>query len=87
MQYLVVFLLALLRSVAPSAMAQSARHREAVRLSRKRWRVIDMTRKYVPQFQAHVILNQSTRDSYTRCPGRTDTTRLYMLTVYQCYVV
>jgi len=58
MTYLVVFLLALLLYVAPSAVAQSARHREAVRLSRKLWRVIDMTREYVPQFQAHVILER-----------------------------
>ena len=56
MPYLVVFLLALLLSVASPAVAQSARHREAVRLSRKLWRVIAITRAYVPQFQAHVIL-------------------------------
>ena len=31
-------------------------------------------------------LNQSTRDSYTRCPGRTDITRLCVLPVYQCCV-
>jgi hypothetical protein len=28
-------------------------------------------------------LNQSTRDSYTRCPGRTDITRLCVLPVSQ----
>jgi hypothetical protein len=31
-------------------------------------------------------LNQSTRDSYTRCPGRTDITHLCVLPVYQCCV-
>jgi hypothetical protein len=60
-----VFLLALLLSVAPSAVAQSARHREVVRLSRKLWRVIDMTRAYVPQFQAHVILEAPDRERLT----------------------
>src|SRR4030095_13525899 len=29
------------------------------------------------------LLNQSTRDSYTRCPGRTDITRLCVLPVSQ----
>ena len=65
MTYLVVFLLALLLYVAPSAVAQSARHLEAVRLSRKLWRVIDMTREYVPQFQAHVILEAPDRERLT----------------------
>jgi hypothetical protein len=65
MTYLVVFLLALLLYVAPSAVAQSARQREAIRLSRKRWRVIDMTREYVPQFQAHVILEAPDRERLT----------------------
>jgi hypothetical protein len=32
-------------------------------------------------------LNQSTRDSYTRCPRRTDITRLCVLPVCQCCVV
>jgi hypothetical protein len=65
MTYLVIFLLALLLYVAPSAVAQSARHLEAVRLSRKLWRVIDMTREYVPQFQAHVILEAPDRERLT----------------------
>ena len=65
MTYLVIFLLALLLYVAPSAVAQSARHREAVRLSRKLWRVIAMTRAYVPQFQAHVILGAPDRERLT----------------------
>jgi hypothetical protein len=62
MKYLVVFLLALLLYVSSSAVAQSARHLEAVRLSRKLWRVIDITREYVPQFQAHVILEAPDRE-------------------------
>jgi predicted nucleic acid-binding protein len=33
-----------------------------------------------------VLLNQSIRDSYTRCPGRTDIIRLCVLPVYQCCV-
>ena len=65
MQYLVVFLLALLLYVASSAVAQSGRHLEAIRLSRKLWRVIDITRQYVPQFQAHVILEAPDRERLT----------------------
>ena len=62
MTYLVVFLLALLLSVASSAVAQSGRHLEAIRLSRKLWRVIAITRTYIPQFQAHVILEAPDRE-------------------------
>jgi hypothetical protein len=65
MTYLVVFLLALLLYVTPSAVAQSARHLEAVRLSRKLWRVIAMTRAYVPLFQAHVLLEAPDRERLT----------------------
>jgi hypothetical protein len=65
MKYLVIVLLALLLFVASSAVAQSARHLEAIRLSRKLWRVIDITRKYVPQFQAHVILEAPDRERLT----------------------
>ena len=66
MPYLVVVLLALLLlAVAPSAVAQSARHREALQLSRKRWRVIDIARVYVPQFQAHVLLEAPDRERLT----------------------
>jgi hypothetical protein len=65
MPSLVVFLLALLLYVAPSAVAQSARHREAIRLSRKLWRVIAMTRQYVPQFQAQVVLEAPDRERLT----------------------
>jgi hypothetical protein len=65
MKYLGVFLLALLLYVAASAVAQSARHLEAIRLSRKLWRVIDITRQYVPQFQAHVVLEAPDRERLT----------------------
>ena len=62
MKYLVVFLFALLLFVASPAVAQSERHREAIRLSRKLWRVIDITREYASQFQAHVILEAPDRE-------------------------
>jgi hypothetical protein len=65
MKYLVVFLLALLLYVTSPAVAQSERHLEAIRLSRKLWRVIDITREYVPQFQAHVILEAPDRERLT----------------------
>lgn len=65
MPYLVVFLLVLLLYVAPSAVAQSARHLEAIRLSRKLWRVIAMRRQYVPQLQAHVVLEAPDRERLT----------------------
>jgi hypothetical protein len=65
MPYLGVFLLALLLYVAVSAVAPSARHLEAIRLSRKLWRVIAMTRQYVPQFQAHVVLEAPDRERLT----------------------
>jgi hypothetical protein len=65
MKYLVVLLLALLLLVASPAVAQSERHREAIRLSRKLWRVIDITREYAPQFQAHVILEAPDRERLT----------------------
>jgi len=65
MKYLVVFLLALLLYVTSPAVAQSERHREAIQLSRKLWRVIDITRAYVPQFQAHVILEAPDRERLT----------------------
>ena len=65
MKYLVVFLFALLLLVVSPAVAQSERHREAIRLSRKLWRVIDITRAYVPQFQAHVILEAPDRERLT----------------------
>src|SRR4029453_14017041 len=65
MKFLVVFLLALLLYFSSPALAQSERHREAIRLSRKLWRVIDITRTYVPPFQAHVILERPDRERLT----------------------
>ena len=62
MKYLMFCLLLLLLWFAPIAVAQSARHLEAERLARKLWRVIDMTREYMPQFQAHVILEAPDRE-------------------------
>jgi hypothetical protein len=51
-----VFLLALLLSVTTAPVAQSDRDLEADRLAAKLWRVIDLTKQYQPQFQAHVTL-------------------------------
>jgi hypothetical protein len=50
------FLLALLLCVTPSTLAQSDRDLEADRLADKLWRIIDITKQYQPQFQAHVTL-------------------------------
>ena len=50
------FLLALLLCVTTLPMAQSDYDREADRLADKLWRVIDITKEYQPQFQAHVTL-------------------------------
>jgi hypothetical protein len=49
-------LLALLLSLATPALAQSARDLEADRLADKLWRIIDITKQYQPQLQAHVTL-------------------------------
>jgi hypothetical protein len=62
MKYLMFCLLLLLLWFAPRAGAQSARHLEAERLARKLWRIIDITREYIPQFQAHVILEAPDRE-------------------------
>jgi hypothetical protein len=48
---------------------------------RERERIKRMKARWVKR------LNQSTRDSYTRCPRRTDITRLCVLPVCQCCVV
>ena len=50
------FLLVLLLGVTTSPLAQSDRDLEADRLADKLWRVIDLTKQYVPQFRAHVTL-------------------------------
>jgi hypothetical protein len=49
-------LLALLLCITTPALAQSDRELEADRLADKLWRVIDITKQYQPQFQAHVTL-------------------------------
>ena len=50
------FLLALLLCITTPALTQSDRELEADRLADKLWRVIDITKQYQPQFQAHVTL-------------------------------
>jgi hypothetical protein len=50
------FLLAVVLCVATHAMAQPARDRQANQMTDKLWRIIDITKQYQPQFQAHVIL-------------------------------
>jgi hypothetical protein len=49
-------LLALLLCLATPALAQSAPDLEADRLADKLWRILDITKQYQPQFQAHVTL-------------------------------
>ena len=56
MLYRWVFLLALLLSVTTAPVAQSDRDLEADRLADKLWRILDITKQYQPQFQAHVTL-------------------------------
>jgi len=50
------FLLAVVLGVTTPALAQSARDLEADRLVDKLWRLLDITKQYQPQFQAHVTL-------------------------------
>ena len=50
------FLLAVMLCVATPAMAQPARDLQADRMTDKLWWIIDMTKEYQPQFQAHVTL-------------------------------
>src|SRR5262249_32939021 len=49
-------LLAIVLGVATHAMAQSARDLQANRMVDKLWWIIDITKQYQPQFQAHVTL-------------------------------
>jgi hypothetical protein len=56
MQLRGVFLLTVLLYLASLALAYSARDLEADRIADKLWRVIDITKQYQPQFQAHVTL-------------------------------
>lgn len=50
------FFLAVVLCVATQAMAQPSRTLQADRLADKLWWVIDITKEYQPQFQAHVTL-------------------------------
>ena len=50
------FLLAIVLCVTTPALAQSARDLEADRIADKLWRILDLTKQYQPQFQAHVTL-------------------------------
>src|SRR6266568_4696421 len=51
-----VFLLAVVLCGATQAMAQPARTLPADRIADKLWWIIDITKEYQPQFQAHVTL-------------------------------
>ena len=51
-----LFLLTVLLCLASRTLAQSDRAREAARLADKLWRILDITKQYQPQFQAHVTL-------------------------------
>ena len=50
------FLLAVVLCVATPAMAQQARNFQADRMADKLWWIIDISKEYQPQFQAHVTL-------------------------------
>jgi hypothetical protein len=50
------FLLAVVVGVATHTMAQPARNFQADRIADKLWWIIDITKEYQPQFQAHVTL-------------------------------
>jgi hypothetical protein len=56
MQQRGVFLLAVVLCVATHAMAQPTRDHQANRIADKLWWIIDITKQYQPQFQAHVTL-------------------------------
>jgi len=51
-----VFLLAVVLCAATHVMAQPARPLQADRIAEKLWWIIDITKEYHPQFQAHVTL-------------------------------
>ena len=50
------FLLAIVLGVATPALAQSARDLQADRMADTLWWIIDITKEYQPEFQAHVTL-------------------------------
>ena len=56
MQQRGVFLLAVVLCVATHAMAQPRRDLQANKIADKLWWIIDITKQYQPQFQAHVTL-------------------------------
>jgi hypothetical protein len=56
MQQRGIFLLAVMLCVATHAVAQSARDLQADRMADKLWWIIDITKQYQPEFQAHVTL-------------------------------
>lgn len=56
MQLCGFFMLAIVLWVATPAMAQSARALEANRIADTLWWIIDITKQYQPEFQAHVTL-------------------------------
>ena len=51
-----VFLLAVVLCAATEAMAQPAKDLQAERMADKLWWILDITKQYQPQFQAHVTL-------------------------------
>jgi hypothetical protein len=51
-----IFLLAVVLCIATPAMAQPTRDRQADQMTDKLWWIIDITKQYQPQFQAHVTL-------------------------------
>jgi len=51
-----VFLLAVVLCAATEAMAQPAKDLQAERIADKLWWILDITKQYQPQFQAHVTL-------------------------------
>ena len=60
-----IFLLTVLLCLASRTLAQSDRDREADRLADKLWRIMDITKQYQPQFQAHVILEAPDKERLT----------------------
>ena len=56
MKPLGVFLLAVVLCAATQAMAQPANDLQAERIADKLWWIIDITKQYQPEFQAHVTL-------------------------------
>ena len=51
-----IFVLTVVLGVATHAMAQAARHLQADQIADTLWWIIDITKEYQPQLQAHVTL-------------------------------